>query len=263
MVLHQQYVYSFIKMKNHDMIDINLSFQLSMFGSYQDIAPSSNTLQYLIEKFNDKELIPTTFQEIDIANPRTPINRLSMRSTNEVWSIVFNANRIDIIKNNNDVGVVKMGNVHDFIEEAINIVRIIDEKFPKKHYRLALITRYLLKQMSPSEISSTFRKNVNTYGFFNTHEPIEWNNRVVARTEKNIGELTETINVIAESNRIKGQLKVNSKNEDIDRVELKFDINTYQLQTDYRFGISELDTFAYAAHEIETQIKNDYTTLIC
>jgi hypothetical protein len=245
------------------MIDINLSFQISMFGSYQDIAPSSNTIKYFIEKFSDQELIPTTFQEIDISNPLTPINRLSLRSTNEVWSVMFSANRIDIIKNNNNVGVVNMGDVQDFIDEAQNIARIIDEKFSKKHHRMALITRYLLKQMNPTEISNTFRKNVNTFGFFKTHEPIEWNNRIVSRIELNIGEFSESINVIAELNRIKGQLKINSKNEEIDRVELKFDINTYQLQTDYRFGINELTAFAFAANKIETQLKNDYKTLIC
>jgi len=244
------------------MIDINLRFQLAMFGSYEDIAPKPDTLKYLIDAFAYKELIPTTVQELDLANPLSPINRLSLKSADEVWSIDFGANRIDIQKNNKDVGVVKMGDFKQFLEEAKKIVEIIDNRFPKKHNRLAIVSRYLLKQMTKEEISDLFYKNVNTIDIFKQSEPIEWNNRVVARIQQKISENEEIINVIAELNRIKGNLIINSKNEIIDRVELRFDINTYQGTTDFRFELKDLFSFVDEAYNIESKLQKDYIKLL-
>lgn len=233
-----------------------------MFGSYEDIAPKPDTLKYLIDAFADKELIPTTVQELDVVNPVNPINRLSLKSTDEVWSVEFGANRIDIIKNNKDVGVVNMGELKQFLEDAKHIAGIIEKKFPKKHNRLALVTRYLMKQMTQVEISDIFYKNVNTIDIFKKNEPTEWNNRVVSRIQQKISENEDTINVIAELNRIKGNLKINSKNEAVDRVELRFDINTYQGSTDYRFEINDLINFIDEANKIENQLKTDYIKLL-
>jgi hypothetical protein len=244
------------------MIDINLRFQLAMFGSYEDISPKPDTLKYLIDAFADKELIPTTVQQLDLVNSLSPINRLSLKSTDEVWSIDFGANRIDIQKNNKDVGIVNMGDFKQFLEEAKKIVEIIDKKFPKKHHRLAIVSRYLLKQMSKGEISEIFYKNVNTIDTFKENEPIEWNNRVVTRLQQKISENEEIINIIAELNRIKGNLKINSKNEDIDRVELRFDINTYQGTTDFRFELKDVSSFIDEAYNIEDKLKIDYIKLL-
>jgi len=244
------------------MIDINLKFQLAVLGSYEDIAPKPDTLKYFIDAFADKELIPTTVQELDLANPLNLINRLSLKSADEVWSVDFGANRIDIQKNNKDVGVVNMGDLKQFLEEAKNIVEIIEKKFPKKHNRLAIVTRYLMKQMTKDEISKIFYKNVNTIDLFKQNEPIEWNNRVVTRIKQKISDNEEIINVIAELNRIKGNLKINSKNEAIDRVELQLDINTYQGTTDYRFEFKDIVAFIDEVNKIENKLKIDYINLL-
>lgn len=244
------------------MIDINLRFQLAMFGSYEDIAPKPDTLKYFIDAFAHKELIPTTVQEFDLVNSLSPINRLSLKSADEVWSIDFSANRIDIQKNNKDVGVVDMGELNQFLEETKQIVKIINKKFPKKHNRLAIVSRYLLKQMTKEEISEIFYKNVNTIEIFKQSEPIEWNNRVVTRIQQKISESEEVINVIAELNRIKGNLIINSKNEVIDRVELRFDINTYQGTTDYRFELKDLVAFVEESAKIENNLQNEYINLL-
>lgn len=244
------------------MIDINLRFQLAVFGSYEDISPKPDTLKYLIDAFADKELIPTTVQELDLANPLNPINRLSLKSTDEVWSVDFGANRIDIQKNNKDVGIVNMGELKQFLEEAKHIVEVIEKKFPKKHNRLAIVTRYLMKAMTKEEISNIFHKNVNTIDIFKQSEPIEWNNRVVTRIQKKLSDKEEIINVIAELNRIKGNLKINSKNEEVDRVELRIDINTYQGITDYRFEFADIVSFVEEANKLENKIKTDYIDLL-
>lgn len=247
------------------MIDINLQFHLAMFGSYEDIAPKPDTLKYFIDEFADKELVPTSVQGLGLAfqeQSLVPINRLSLKSADEVWSIDFRGNRIDIRKTNKNVGVVDMGDFKQFLEEAKHIAKIIEHKFPKTHNRFGAVSKYLMGQMTKEEISNVFHKGVKTIGIFEQNEPMEWSSRVVTKVKQQISVTEETFNVMAELNRTKGNLKINSKNEIIDRVELLFDINTYEGVTDYRFGIEDLVSFTDKANEIENLLKSDYIKLL-
>ena len=67
------------------VIDIDLKYHTVVFGSYEDIGPKPDTLKYFIEKFSDKELIPTTFQEL---GPKGVVNRFKLTASDEVWLIV-------------------------------------------------------------------------------------------------------------------------------------------------------------------------------
>ncbi|MDI9313021.1 MAG: hypothetical protein QM535_22615 [Limnohabitans sp.] len=243
------------------MIDLNLKYQIAIFGVFEDITPNSDTLKYLIETFADKELIPTTFQELNPLIPDQIINRLSLKSSDDVWTIEFSSNRIDIIKSNTNFGVTKMNSVSEFINDVKDIIKKINDKFPKKYNRLALVTRHLLKEMSIEEMSSIYHKTVKTVETYQKSEPVEWNNRVVARIPVLIKN-EETFNIISEINRIRGNLKINSKLQIIDRVELKFDINTFQAITDYRFDFEDLKIFLDKALEIEENLELEYIKLI-
>lgn len=239
------------------MIDLSIRYQVAMFGNFEDISPKPDTLKYFIDSFLDKELIPVTVQEVNLLNPTNPINRLSLKSSDEVWSIGFGSNRVDIQKNNKDVGVTDMNSLKSFLDEVKKITEIINNKFPKKFNRLSLVTKYLLPEMTKEEITGIFRKNNNPIDFFKENEPVEWKNRVVTRIPVKIQE-EETVNVISELNRIKGNLKINSKIVAIDRVELKFDINTYQGLTEFRFTHNELLQFIEFAFELESNLKDQF-----
>lgn len=243
------------------MIDLSIRYQVAMFGNFEDISPKPETLKYFIDSFLDKELIPVTIQEVNLLNPTNPINRLSLKSQDEVWSIEFGSNRLDIQKSNKDVGVTDMNSLKIFLEEVKKIAEIINNKFPKKFNRLSLVTRYLLPEMSKEEITEIFHKTNNTIDFFKDNEPVEWKNRVVARIPVKIQD-EETMNVISELNRIKGNLKVNSNIQAIDRVELKFDINTYQGLTEFRFSYNELIQFIDFAFNIESNLKEQYEKIL-
>ncbi|RXK57760.1 hypothetical protein ESA94_19770 [Lacibacter luteus] len=243
------------------MIDLSIRYQVAIFGSFEDISPKPDTLKYFIDSFSDKELIPVTAQEINLLNPTNPINRLSLKSTDEVWSIEFSSSRIDIIKSNKDVGVVDMNTLDIFLEEAKKIVDVINTRFPKKFNRLSLVTRYLLPEMTKDSIAAIFHKNCNTINFFKEYEPVEWKNRVVTRIPITIQD-EENINVISEINRIIGNLKINSQNQEIDRVELKFDINTFQGSTEFRFTITELIKFLDFALSLESDLKDQYEKML-
>jgi hypothetical protein len=241
------------------MIDINLKYQVVLFGSYEDIAPNPETIKYFIEKFSDKGLIPTTFQEL---SPNGVINRFSLASSDGKWLIEFSSNRIDINKTNKDIGVTDIGEINQFIVEIQEIVGIINEKFPKKHNRLSLITRYLFSEMDDKTMSSIYTKLNNTIELYKKHPIADWNNRAVSRVAYNIGDVSELFNIISEVKRTIGNHSFNSKIQKIDRVELMFDLNTYQGNTDYRFDLNSVNMFLNTVTEIESNLKENYIKLI-
>ncbi len=237
------------------MKDIDLRYQTVLFGNFEDIGPKPDVLKYFIDKFSDKELIPTTFQEL---TPHGPINRFSLITSDEVWSIGFSINRLDIQKTNKNVGVTEMGNLERFILDIKGIVKVIHDKFPRKFNRLSLVTRYLLKQMDGKEFSAIYHKLNNSIDIYKKNEIANWKNRTVARIPFKIGEKEELFNVISEINRIKGTLNINSKVENIDRVELHFDLNTFQGNTDYRFNYDLYNSFLDVACNLESELKTEY-----
>lgn len=241
------------------MIDINLKYQAVLFGSYEEIAPKPDIIKYFLEKFSDKELIPTTFQEI---RPNGTINRFNLSSNDGMWLIEFSSTRIDIHKVNKNFGVTEIGSIDQFINEAKEIANIIELKFPKKHNRLSLVSRYLLPEMNIEEMSSIFLKLNNTIDLYKNNQIADWNNRTVSRINFNIGDNPELFNIISEIKRTIGNQNVNSKVEKIDRIELHFDINTYQGNTDYRFDLQLFNKFLDTASKIESDIKTSYLKLL-
>ena len=101
------------------MIDIDLKFQIALFGAMEDISPRPDTLKYFIDAFADKELIPTTFQEIGLGGA---IERVSFKSSDNVWNIELGSNRIDIHKANQDFKVTQMGKLDEFISDSKEIL---------------------------------------------------------------------------------------------------------------------------------------------
>ncbi|TVR82966.1 MAG: hypothetical protein EA412_01210 [Chitinophagaceae bacterium] len=241
------------------MKDIDLRYQTVLFGNFEDIGPKPETLKYFIDKFSDKELIPTTFQEL---TPQGPINRFSLITSDEVWLLEFSSNRLDIQKTNKNVGLTKMGTLEQFIIDIKRMIKIIDEKFPRKFNRLSLVTRYLLKPMVDKEFSVIYNKLNNSIDIYKNNEIADWKNRTVSRIPYQVDKSEELFNVISEIKRTKGTLSINSKVEKIDRVELHFDINTYQGNTDFRFDCNLFDSFIDVAYKLESELKTKYLKFI-
>lgn len=241
------------------MIDIDLKYQAALFGSYEDISPTPHNIKYFLDKFEDKGLIPSTFQEF---GPNGAINRFNLSSDDQVWVIEFSSTRIDISKTNKNVGVTEMGFLDQFIKEVYEIVSIINAKFPKKHHRLSLITRYLLPPMDSESMTEIYTKLSNPIALYKEHAIAEWTSRTVSRINYHIGEKEELFNVISQVKRTIGTLTFDSKIEHVDRIELQFDINTYQGNTEYRFDLDTYHKFLDTVTKIESRLKEDYIKLI-
>ena len=238
---------------------INIKYQTVLFGNFEDISPKPDNLKYFIELFSDKELIPTTFQEI---GPGGAVNRFSLTDTDQVWLIEFGSNRLDIQHTNKNVGVTNFSTLEAFISETKSMIESITTRFSKKFNRLSLVTRTLLDEMSPEELGEIYHRLNNTIDLYKENRIADWNTRTVSRILYDFGKKNETFNVISDIKRVKGQLNINSKKTEVDRIELNFDLNTFQGNTEYRFDYSDFKNFADFTFKLESDLRNKYLKLI-
>ncbi|MBL7095562.1 hypothetical protein ISS22_16535 [candidate division KSB1 bacterium] len=242
------------------MIDFALKYQAVIFASLEEISPSPDILKYFIEEFKDKGLIPSMFQEIT-ANGKIS-NRFIFKSLNDEWEIEFGINRLNIKKVNRDIHVSNFGTKKEFLEEVVKIVNVIFNKFPHKANRISFVTQYFIKPTDSKGLNSIASKVSILSKTYQDNPPINWNHRYVSRMEKKISEKNEIVNFIGEINRVQGNLKINSKIEEFDRVELKFDINTFQGNQEFRFSINDIEDFYEKVYEWEDILLNEFLKIM-
>jgi len=242
------------------MIDFAIKYQAVIFASLEEITPSPDTLKFFIDGFKDKELIPSMFQEI--MPPGIVKNRFILKSPNDEWNIEFGSNRLDIKKVNRDVFVSKFGTKREFINEVLKILDIIFTKFPHKSNRISFVTQYFCKQFDNEKLNKIALNIATLPKTFKNSPPVNWNHRYVSRIVKKISGKDELTNFIGEINRVQGSLKINSRIEEFDRIELKFDINTFQGNQEYRFGIEDFKDFYLNVYNWEDNLLNEFIKLM-
>lgn len=250
------------------MLNTPLKYQFSIFGMFDDITPNTDNLQYFITSFSKYELLPTSFKEAQLSlNNITEIfssanakDRIKMKSSNDLWDLTFKSNRIDIIKNNIDFDGNSIGNCDQFINDVLDIVKIIDAKFQRKYNRLAFVTRYLGDKVEEGILDLVYNKVFHSIDFFKENNPYEWNNKISTTIVRKINDKNETINSLVEFKRALGELikPDSTEKEKTDRVELQIDLNTSHLNAEYRFDIQAIGDFTKTTLNVEKEIKDAY-----
>jgi len=236
------------------MEKINLKYQAAIFVNATDIGPKPDTLSYFITEFADKELIPGAFQEVGLTGVT---ERFNLKDSKGTWNIEFSSSRIDIIKANSNIGVIEMGSISNFKDEVFKIVETIFKKYPRKANRLAFVTTHIANKLSQDEFSTIFNNLFNPIPTYKNNERSEWGSRMVSRISKDFGNHTELHNFITEIRRIKGNLNIESITKNVERLQIKLDINTFQDNTDYRFEVDDIKTFFNEVVKWEQNLREE------
>ncbi|MHA1789464.1 MAG: hypothetical protein ACTSXT_09575 [Candidatus Helarchaeota archaeon] len=241
------------------MIDFALKYQSVIFGSFEEITPNADNFKYFIDEFRDKELIPAMFQEVSAKGVK---NRFILKSQNDEWNIEFGSDRLDIKKVNRNINVINFGNKEGFLKDVLSILEVVFSKFPRKSNRISFISHYFCKPLKTQELNNIILNISDLPKTFINNPPVNWNHRYVSRIEKMINKKKELLNFIGEINRIQGRLKIDSEIKDFDRIELKFDINTFQNNQDYRFEQNDLVDFYTKVNKWENDLLNEFIQLM-
>ena len=238
------------------MIDIKLKYQATIFVNAEDIIPSPDIISPLIEIFRDKALIPNTFQQIGPLNA-APTVRLRLSTSDNEWVISFATHRIDIDRNPTNRMGSNIGEISDFCLNAADLLERILKKYTKRANRLGLNSDSLLQEMTPSQLDSIYSKLLISPQFYKDYPPFEWNWRSVADYPIEISSLMDRLNVVTVINRVKGEVSDKSGASKFDRIRFALDMNTTDLNNDYRFDLSHIKDYFSKVSELHNRLSTD------
>ena len=227
------------------MIDIKIKYEAMVFINATDIVPTPDIVSSLITLFRDKELIPyMSHQEIRVVEGGVPQQvRIKLSDPTNEWSISFTESRIDIDQQANDPKGTNLGEIEAFSETASIFFERIMTKFNKRASRLGMNSNGLLQEMTEDTLNQAYYTLFNPPEFYKTNKPFEWNWRSASRIPINIGDLDDTLNVITNLRRIRGELKSPQETTSLDRLNLLLDLNTSDLNSEPRFDSTHVDAF--------------------
>lgn len=243
------------------MIDMRLSYGAGIFVNAQDIDPTPETMNDLLALFRDKGLVPTIFYELrpglglpgqSIGLPGQP--RVRLANPSNEWAISFATNRIDVNKNPTDLAGSNLGDLASFSLQAMEFFERITNKFGKKANRLVLDSSSLLREMTQEQLGKVYKHLFIPPQFYQEYVPFEWIWRTASRKPITITDLEDKVNVITTLQRIRGGFTSQTNVSHFDRIQLALDINTTDLNLEYRFGLSHMKSFLEQAPKIHESL---------
>jgi hypothetical protein len=240
-----------------------LRYQLSIFGSFDEIKPSAENIKFFIDKFSDKGFIPNQFTEARV-EIRSELNkgiettknvessRLRLNDSDKKWDIRFASERIDFRFINSNIGQTKMIEKDVFISEVSEFINRINEKHQIKSKRIGLVTQYLYDNLDLNKVSNSFLNNI---AFFDQKQVIDWNAKTTTRHK--IEAINEVANLGMDVRRIRQLMKINNGTSLFDGVLLNIDINTLAENESYRFTVESIKSLIIEFSTIETTIFSE------
>ncbi len=240
-----------------EMIDIRMKYGAGIFVNAQDISPTPETMSVLMTLFQDKGLVPTVFYELRPAPGFPAQPRVSLASPNNEWAVSFASNRIDVIKNPTDPSGRNLGDLTGFSLQANDFFERLTDKFNKKANRLVIYSVSLLPEMTPEQLEKIYQHLFRPPQFYQEHAPFEWVWRAAARKSITIADREDILNVITTISRIRGVLGIETGISKFDRIQLAFDINTTDLDLEYRFDFTHMKSFLEQVTKIHESLSED------
>lgn len=242
------------------MGQINLRYQISLFGSFDEIKPSADNIKFFIDRFSDRGFIPNQFVEASV-EIKSEINkgiattknieksRLRLTDSDKKWDIRFASDRIDFLFVNSNIGQIKVIDKEAFILEVLDFINRINEKHTIKSKRVGFITQYLYDGLDLTKVSNSFQSNIP---FFNQKPIVDWNAKVTTRHK--IEAIGEVANMGIDLRRLQRPMKSNNSTTIFDGILLNIDVNTLSENELYRFTIENFQSVINEFSAIQTTI---------
>lgn len=238
------------------MIDIKLKYQASFFADIKSIKPTSETISILLETFRDKEFIPNIIQEL--GSPELGFEpRVQLTNLRGEWAITFGTNRVNIEKFFRDEKGNNIGTLENFCSDINEFYKRIYERFDIKSNRLALVTTYLLEEMSRETLDAAYTNIADPIQIYIDNPPFEWAARAAAKTPIRFIGMEEIINVLTTISRAKMEMNLPDKIIPLDRIQVQLDINTNQESSNSRFDKTNTNEFYKAILPIHNTLLSE------
>lgn len=230
-------------------------YQFSFFSPCPVLEPSPQIISKFMQAFDGTELMPTTIPVIHFGPTPETRQMLQFITANTGWRIEFEPNRISC----NKVADPKrdIGTPEDFCREAEDYCSRVLSVLGLKSNRLAFVTKGILPEMSGDQLKSIYLNLFTPPKFYLDNESIEWSSRNAASCKSKTFNQSEIFNVITDVNFIKVIDQHKGQIKESPRIEIGFDINTNQKNTDLRFNASDIRPFLSETMQLMNQVSTD------
>lgn len=116
------------------------------------------------------------------------------------------------------------------------------------------MTGGLLREMPEERLQQIYTMLFQPVTFYTENPPIEWELASVARVTLTINSKDEKLNVITRIKRLQGRMAQPSGFMPFDRIQLLFDINTFQATMEPRFDIEAVSDFFLKAADLRATL---------
>lgn len=226
------------------MIDKNILFSVSILTGNQ-ITPEPKNITFFVEKFDGK-LVPTSTKQdeydiLQLSNSDEEI-MISFMPHGSVFTKVFDSNS-------------KTMSIYEFCIYVSKIWSIINEKYPTPSNRIGVTSKVFFKELSKEKLEDIYLKTFTPLKGLNLDQPKAWTKESISQITRQIGNLSEELNVIIELRRVQGSFNDNSA-PPFDRIEFGIHINTIEDNTDYRFNDNQISIIFNDIVELHTELTN-------
>ena len=232
---------------------IDFSFQISLFGNFDEIRPTKDTIDFLIKEFSVHNLLPIQFSEFN-TNDNSSLQktiRLGLGSFPGDLNILIGHERIECTCKNIELSENYQIDKESIAKLFLLVIESISNKFLKKSFkRIGFVTKYLaFDNININDILNNF----NYSPIYNQKDSIvELSSKFISRDTIYIPN-KEIINVSEELTF--------EENNNIDlkkAIKLEFDINTLPTNLIYRFELKDIEEFLNQTITKEYFIYKEY-----
>jgi hypothetical protein len=245
----------------HEMI-----FKTSIFGDFDNIKPTPETIVALVNEFAEFEVIPSTFTETNSDIPVPSVTnilpsatknrlRLSSESESEGMDAFIFSNRIDIDFKPKKFTGFSDEQIRNIMKKTEIIFERLLKKYTKSASRLALNTTTLLIDLQDKQRSAFLCKFITDESYFSN--PLEWSTHLMKRESIKLNENQDTLNIIANIATAIGQEGKDNKLRDFIGFSIEFDINTVAENTAPRFTLPEIRDFLNHTVDLKKKLISD------
>ncbi len=233
---------------------MNISkFQLSFFGAYTHIKPTSDILIKLTESYKKFDFIPSTNELLEFDSNTGKFNRtkrIRMITQNSTWEIPFNPNRIDIVCLNPEEKKLE-----EIVAFSLEIAKILLDILGIKVGRMAFNAYFKIDYLPEDETSIIFKDFLKVLPTFNGVELRSWGTKYNSYTSFDYNNEKEIINNIFNIDYLK-------KNDENKVINIVLDINTDALKMVERFDYEGIEVFSKYSIDKANEICNDISLVI-
>ncbi|MBL7942296.1 MAG: hypothetical protein JNM00_06000 [Flavobacteriales bacterium] len=240
------------------MQEFPIKYQASLFLDDAEIVPKARVQGELINLFIERDLISSITLEVKADGSTEP--RLELSSQESDWKYQFLNQRFNITKTPRSLDPNAMGSLSEFLNRCReDFLKYLD--FRKvAAYRLAINTEVVISQLT--EINDVYQRVFKAIPYYSVGEVTEWTFRSVTRISMPILNMAEELNLITNLQRVTGRMNIGTEELNFNGLLRQFDLNTYQENTQQRFGVKETDFFFVnienTYNELSRQIHEHY-----